>query len=28
LRSLAVVDATGRPIGAIAVDDVITHLRA
>ena len=28
LRSLAVVDATGRPIGAITVDDVITHLRA
>jgi len=28
LRSLAVVDASGRPIGAITVDDVITHLRA
>jgi magnesium transporter len=28
LRSLAVVDATGRPIGAITVDDVISHLRA
>jgi CBS domain-containing protein len=28
LRSLAVVDITGRPIGAITVDDVITRLRA
>ena len=28
LRSLAVVDASGRPIGAITVDDVITRLRA
>jgi magnesium transporter len=28
LRSLAVVDVTGRPIGAITVDDVITRLRA
>ncbi len=28
LRSLAVVDAAGRPIGAITVDDVITRLRA
>lgn len=28
LRSLAVVDSTGRPIGAITVDDVITRLRA
>lgn len=28
LRTLAVVDATGRPIGAITVDDVITRLRA
>jgi len=27
LRSLAVVDASGRPIGAITVDDVITRLR-
>ncbi len=27
LRSLAVVDRSGRPIGAIAVDDVITRLR-
>jgi CBS domain-containing protein/sporulation protein YlmC with PRC-barrel domain len=28
LRTLAVVDASGRPIGAITVDDVITRLRA
>jgi len=28
LRSLAVVDISGRPIGAITVDDVITRLRA
>jgi len=28
LRSLAVVDVSGRPIGAITVDDVITRLRA
>ena len=28
LRSLAVVDDEGRPIGAIAVDDVVTRLRA
>jgi CBS domain-containing protein len=28
LGSLAVVDASGRPIGAITVDDVITRLRA
>jgi magnesium transporter len=28
LRSLAVVDASGRPIGAITVDDVVTRLRA
>ncbi len=28
LRTLAVVDAAGRPIGAITVDDVITRLRA
>jgi magnesium transporter len=28
LRSLAVVDGSGRPIGAITVDDVITRLRA
>jgi len=27
LRSLAVADASGRPIGAITVDDVITRLR-
>lgn len=27
LRSLAVVDALGRPIGAIEVDDVVTRLR-
>jgi magnesium transporter len=27
LRALAVVDASGRPIGAITVDDVITRLR-
>ena len=27
LRSLAVVDEIGRPIGAIAVDDVVTRLR-
>jgi magnesium transporter len=27
LRSLAVVDGLGRPIGAIAVDDVVTRLR-
>lgn len=27
LHSLAVVDADGRPIGAIAVDDIITRLR-
>jgi Mg/Co/Ni transporter MgtE len=27
LRSLGVVDASGRPIGAITVDDVITRLR-
>jgi magnesium transporter len=27
LRTLAVVDASGRPIGAITVDDVITRLR-
>jgi magnesium transporter len=28
LRSLAVVDGSGRPVGAITVDDVITRLRA
>jgi magnesium transporter len=28
LRSLAVVDVSGRPIGAITVDDVISRLRA
>ena len=28
LRSLAVVDGSGRPIGAITVDDVVTRLRA
>jgi sporulation protein YlmC with PRC-barrel domain len=28
LRSVAVVDVSGRPIGAITVDDVITRLRA
>ena len=28
LRTLAVVDASGRPIGAITVDDVISRLRA
>jgi CBS domain-containing protein/sporulation protein YlmC with PRC-barrel domain len=28
LRSLAVVDPSGRPIGAITVDDVVTRLRA
>jgi magnesium transporter len=28
LRSLAVVDASRRPIGAITVDDVVTRLRA
>jgi magnesium transporter len=28
LRSLAVVDGNGRPIGAITVDDVVTRLRA
>jgi CBS domain-containing protein/sporulation protein YlmC with PRC-barrel domain len=28
LRSLAVVDSSGRPIGAITVDDVVTRLRA
>ena len=28
LRSLAVVDVSGRPVGAITVDDVITRLRA
>src|SRR3989475_1551849 len=28
LRSLAVVDVSGRPIGALTVDDVITRLRA
>jgi magnesium transporter len=28
LRSLAVVDGGGRPIGAITVDDVVTRLRA
>jgi len=28
LRSLAVVDLSGRPIGAITVDDVVTRLRA
>src|SRR6202521_4923847 len=27
LHSLAVVDASGRPIGAIAVDDIVTRLR-
>jgi magnesium transporter len=27
LHSLAVVDKTGRPIGAIAVDDIVTRLR-
>ncbi|MGB6200735.1 MAG: CBS domain-containing protein, partial [Candidatus Acidiferrales bacterium] len=27
LRSLAVIDDMGRPIGAIAVDDVVTRLR-
>jgi hypothetical protein len=27
LHSLAVVDARGRPIGAIAVDDIVTRLR-
>ena len=28
LRSLAVVDPSGRPIGAIAVDDVISRMRS
>jgi flagellar motility protein MotE (MotC chaperone) len=28
LRSLAVVDGSGRPIGSITVDDVVTRLRA
>lgn len=28
LRSLAVVDPSGRPIGAITVDDVVSHLRS
>jgi len=28
LRSLAVVDPSGRPIGAIAVDDIVNRLRA
>jgi CBS domain-containing protein/sporulation protein YlmC with PRC-barrel domain len=28
LRSLAVVDGEGRPVGAITVDDVVTRLRA
>jgi magnesium transporter len=28
LRSLAVIDGSGRPIGAITVDDVVTRLRA
>jgi len=28
LRSVAVIDAGGRPIGAITVDDVVTRLRA
>ena len=28
LRSVAVVDGSGRPIGAITVDDVVTRLRA
>jgi len=27
LHSLAVVDALGRPIGAIEVDDVVTRIR-
>jgi Mg/Co/Ni transporter MgtE len=27
LHSLAVVDDDGRPIGAIAVDDIVTRLR-
>jgi len=27
LHSLAVVDDEGRPIGAIAVDDIVTRLR-
>jgi magnesium transporter len=28
LRSLTVVDASNRPIGAITVDDVVSHMRA
>jgi magnesium transporter len=28
LRSLTVVDKSGRPIGAITVDDVVSHMRA
>ena len=28
LRSLTVVDAVNRPIGAITVDDVVSHMRA
>jgi len=28
LRSLTVVDATNRPLGAITVDDIVTRLRA
>jgi hypothetical protein len=28
LRTLAVVDASGRPVGAITVDDVISRMRA
>lgn len=28
LRSLAVTDEAGRPIGSIAVDDVVSRLRA
>jgi predicted transcriptional regulator len=28
LRSLVVVDAASRPIGAITVDDIVTRLRA